>query len=61
MSENEPNRCETHDEKPDLQATAVEENPVQNEELKKRSYYYDDSCGYEIYQPDENDEEENSQ
>lgn len=25
---------------------------------KNRSYYYDDSYGYEIYNPDEDDEEE---
>lgn len=24
---------------------------------KKRSYYYDDSCGYEIYRDEEEDEE----
>lgn len=26
-------------------------------EQNQRSYYYDDACGYEIYQPDEDDEE----
>ena len=25
---------------------------------KKRSYYYDDACGYEIYHPDEDEDEE---
>jgi hypothetical protein len=24
---------------------------------KKRSYYYDDACGYEIYQPEEDRED----
>jgi len=29
------------------------------EDQKKRSYYYDDACGYEIYNPDiDNDEED---
>ena len=27
------------------------------EDQKKRDYYYDDSHGYEIYVPDENDQE----
>ncbi|MDQ4122583.1 MAG: hypothetical protein M3209_14185 [Acidobacteriota bacterium] len=26
---------------------------------KRRSYYYDDAHGYEVYNPDEDDEEEN--
>jgi hypothetical protein len=25
---------------------------------KEKSYYYDDDCGYEIYNPDEDDEED---
>ncbi len=29
-----------------------------SEDQKKRSYYYDDDCGYEIYQPEEEGEEE---
>lgn len=26
---------------------------------KQRGYYYDDACGYEIYQPEEDENEEN--
>lgn len=29
-----------------------------SEDQKKRSYYYDDACGYEIYQPEDSEEEE---
>jgi hypothetical protein len=29
-----------------------------SEDQKTRSYYYDDACGYEIYQEDDDDEEE---
>ncbi|HEX9962331.1 MAG TPA: hypothetical protein VGB00_15460 [Pyrinomonadaceae bacterium] len=25
---------------------------------QKKSYYYDDDCGYEVYNPDEDDEED---
>ena len=28
-----------------------------SEDRKKRGYYYDDACGYEVYQPDEEDED----
>ncbi len=28
-----------------------------SKDQKKRSYYYDDACGYEIYDADEEDEE----
>lgn len=29
-----------------------------SEDQRARSYYYDDACGYETYQPDENEGEE---
>ncbi len=29
-----------------------------SEDQQKKSYYYDDSYGYEIYNPDEDDEED---
>ncbi len=28
-----------------------------SEDQKKKSYYYDDSYGYEVYNPDEDDDE----
>ena len=28
-----------------------------SEDQKKRGYYYDDACGYEVYQPDEEADE----
>lgn len=31
------------------------------EDQRERSYYYDDSYGYEIYNPDEDDDEEPSE
>ena len=30
-----------------------------SEDQKEKSYYYDDSYGYEVYNPDEDDETEN--
>ncbi|CAN5404049.1 hypothetical protein BH10ACI1_BH10ACI1_19210 [soil metagenome] len=29
-----------------------------SEDQKKRSYYYDDACGYEIYDADEEDDQD---
>ena len=34
------------------------EKSVPGEVQTKRSYYYDDACGYEIYTEEEEDEEE---
>lgn len=34
------------------------ENRTWSEDQKKRSYYYDDACGYEIYNPDGEADEE---
>ena len=42
----------------------TEEKPETGDEAawsrdqKEKSYYYDDDCGYEVYNPDEDDEEE---
>jgi len=35
------------------------ENDAPRAEPKKRSYYYDDACGYEIYDADEDERDEN--
>jgi hypothetical protein len=29
-----------------------------SKDQKEKSYYYDDDCGYEVYNPDEDDEED---
>jgi hypothetical protein len=29
-----------------------------SQDQKEKSYYYDDACGYEVYNPDEDEEEE---
>ena len=29
------------------------------EDQQERGYYYDDACGYEIYDPEDEDDEEN--
>lgn len=34
----------------------AEEKDEKNAENEKRSYYYDDACGYEIYNADEDEE-----
>ncbi len=36
--------------------TEKPENGTWSEDQKKKSYYYDDDYGYEIYNPDEDDE-----
>lgn len=37
----------------------IAEESSWSEDQKTRSYYYDDACGYEIYENDESEEEEN--
>lgn len=35
-----------------------EEKSVWSKDQSEKSYYYDDSYGYEVYDPDEDDEED---
>ena len=35
-----------------------DENGGRSEDRKKRSYYYDDACGYETYEPDADEPDE---
>ena len=44
---------------PDKKLTEIEnaDEDVCETNQKKRSYYYDDAHGYEIYNPDEDDED----
>ncbi|MBA2495176.1 MAG: hypothetical protein H0V31_10840 [Acidobacteria bacterium] len=49
--------------KPSAKKEAEENTETSNkgkwsEDQKKKSYYYDDSYGYKIYNPDEDDEED---
>lgn len=52
-SKNKPNGEKLKDQK----SEDVKENSW-SEDQKIRGYYYDDACGYEIYQPDEDEEPE---
>lgn len=45
-------------EKPSGEKEKTAENGAGSEDRKKRSYYYDDACGYEIYDADEDEREE---
>ena len=36
-----------------------DEKGIWSEDQQKKSYYYDDAYGYEIYNPDKDDETEN--
>lgn len=36
----------------------IEKNKDNSAENEKRSYYYDDACGYEIYTEDEENDED---
>lgn len=48
----------------EIEKSAAEEPDATGDESawssdqEKRGYYYDDACGYEIYQPDEENEED---
>lgn len=52
----EKNKCEDEKREDDGEKTE-EEKDVWSEDQKKHRYYYDDAHGYEIYDP-ENDEED---
>ncbi len=45
-------------EKTDDEKSETGDESAWSSDQEKRSYYYDDACGYEIYQPDEEDEED---
>jgi hypothetical protein len=61
MPENPPEKEDLS--RPDKKVSAENENEGENgawsEDQKKRSYYYDDACGYEIYDAEEDEEDEN--
>lgn len=38
-----------------------EQDPSWENDQKEKSYYYDDATGYEIYDPDEDDEDETAE
>lgn len=48
---------EEKDKRSELQKPAAGDESSWSEDQKKRGYYYDDGCGYEVYQPDEEDED----
>ena len=41
-----------------LETCETDEKGNWSEDQQKKSYYYDDSYGYEVYVPDEEDEED---
>lgn len=49
-----PEECE----KPFAEKPENEEQGTWEQDQSEKSYYYDDSHGYEIYNPDEDDEED---
>ncbi len=59
MSENphEKEDLSCEDEKVAGEKKIGDENGAWSEDQKKRSYYYDDACGYEIYRADEDGED----
>lgn len=52
----EKNKCEKEKKKKTDEKTA-DQTDLWGEDQKNRRYYYDDSHGYEIYNPDEEDED----
>lgn len=53
----EKNKCGAEN-KENPKEKSDEEKDVWSEDQKKRRYYYDDAHGYEIYKPEEDDEED---
>jgi len=60
MPENPPEKedLKEKDEKLSEDKEKTDKNGAWSEDQKKRSYYYDDACGYEIYNADETQESE---
>ena len=38
--------------------TEIEDEAVWSKDQQRKSYYYDDAYGYEVYNPDEDDDED---
>ena len=47
---------EKESEKSDFEKPEADNESAWSKDQKKRSYYYDDACGYEIYKPEEDAE-----
>ena len=52
------NKPKTKAEKPRGEQTEVVDKDVWSEDQQSKSYYYDDSYGYEIYNSDEDDDDD---
>ncbi len=44
-------------EKPRADKTEIEDKAVWSKDQQQKSYYYDDAYGYEVYNPDEDDDD----
>ena len=60
MTENphEKEDLEEKDEKPSEETEKPDKGGAWSEDQTRRSYYYDDACGYEIYHPEEAETED---
>ena len=60
MPENPPEKedLKEKDEKLFEDKEKTDKNGAWSDDQKKRSYYYDDACGYEIYDADEDETDE---
>jgi len=60
MTENPPiiEDLEKENEKSAEKPEIPDEKGAWSEDQRQRSYYYDDACGYETYDPDENEPDE---
>lgn len=60
MPENPPRKedLEKKREKPSEKSKKNASGGAWSEDQRARSYYYDDACGYEIYKPDEDEQDE---
>ena len=56
MPENPQDKEDSPPEKEKNKPETPESDGAWSEDQKKRGYYYDDACGYEVYDPDDEDE-----
>lgn len=52
------NKTDKKTEKPLAEKTEADDENVWSKDQQRKSYYYDDAYGYEVYDPDQDDEKE---
>lgn len=52
------NKTKEKTEKPRAEKTEIDDESVWSKDQQRKSYYYDDAYGYKVYNPDEDEEDE---